>query len=65
MIGWSDAQYRTALDRLLADLDELLARYAWTDHHDDAEALHERIVLAREYIERASAAVTQGAGRPA
>lgn len=65
MHGWSDAQYRAALDRLLKDCGEFLTRYAWTDYHDDAVPLYDRITEAREYIARVEAAPSQGAARGA
>lgn len=65
MHGWSDEQYREALDRLLEDCGEFLARYAWTEHHDESLALYDRIKTARDYIERANATPTQGRARGA
>ncbi len=57
-----DALYSAALDRLLADCDEFLCRYAWTAQHDESFDLHERIVKAREYIASHNS-VAQGAVR--
>jgi hypothetical protein len=44
-------RFRRATDRLLADLDAFLARFAWTDDHDEAQALSERIARARDYLQ--------------
>jgi hypothetical protein len=61
-----DSVVRGAHDRLLADLAEFLARYAWTAQHDESLALYERIKTAREYIAVEDAQATaQGKGRPA
>lgn len=58
----SDALYRAALDRLLADVGDFLARYAWTEHHDDSLALYERIKKARELLSQMEQ-LAQGAVR--
>lgn len=59
---FDEALYRAALDRLLADLAEFMARYAWTNQHDDALALYERLKTARALLERMNR-VAQGAVR--